>query len=471
MSNVTEQLIDFVEGVTFDQLPSPIVTKTKQMLLDSVGCALAGQLVDRGKIAIEYAHEAGGIARASIIGDGKTSYALASFVNGELINALDYDALGPMVGHVAPYVIPTCLAMAERSNASGKEFITALALSLEIGGRLRLALGKLRILKNEPPYWEYAPFYTYSSNVFGAIAGAAKLIKLDRVRLANAFGIGGASTAVAAGAKWEHTPGPGLMTKYNAWSGWLSQLATVAALFAEKGFTGDTSILDGDDGFWRMMGSPSFDVEVLLNDLGKVWDWDTLKVKRYPVCGANHSGVAAITNLIKQHDIKPEEIEEITVIGDPFLMTANRAGDEIAGFQDTQFRSSYIFALACYYGDKPGPEWQLPSTFNDSRIRELMKKVRIAVHPQADEIIGDNLKAIGPTHLKTSAVEIRARGGKWVAEDTSAAPMTAEEVEEKFRHNASFSWLRSEKIDQIVETVDKLEQIDYIDLLTELVVV
>ena len=157
-SNVTGRLVDFVEEVTFDQLPTSIVAKSKQLLLDSLGCGLAGQLVDRGKIALEYAHETAAAPQASIIGDCKTSYALASFVNGELINALDFDVLGPMVGHVVPYVLPTCLAMAERSDASGKDFITALALSLEIGGRLRSALGKLRVLKDEPPGWEHAPF-------------------------------------------------------------------------------------------------------------------------------------------------------------------------------------------------------------------------------------------------------------------------------------------------------------------------
>jgi len=63
----------------------------------------------------------------------------AAFANGELINALDFDAILPP-GHVSPYVIPGALAIAESTGAPGTDLITALALSHEMSYRIGKAM-------------------------------------------------------------------------------------------------------------------------------------------------------------------------------------------------------------------------------------------------------------------------------------------------------------------------------------------
>jgi hypothetical protein len=68
------------------------------------------------------------------------------------------------------------------------------------------------------------------------------------------------------------------------------------------------------------------------------------------------------------------------IIGcEPFMLTPNRAGKEVSSFVDTQFLHVYVAAVAAYHGDKAGPFWQLPSTYNDPRIKELMKKVKLVL--------------------------------------------------------------------------------------------
>jgi len=238
VERVTEKLANFTVRVEFDDLPREVVAKVKQVLLDSVGCALGSYITDRARLAIEFAEERGGNPQASIIGGHRTSYDLAAFVNGELINALDYDVLKPLTGHVFPYVAPPCLAIAERVHASGKELILALALAQEIGGRVASSIAQIKVLKDEPPYYEEHPRFSYSSTVFGGAAGAGNLLRFDVNKMTNAFGIVGASCPVPAGSKWETITGPAVMVKYNAWAGWVAQLATVAALMAEKALPG-----------------------------------------------------------------------------------------------------------------------------------------------------------------------------------------------------------------------------------------
>ena len=464
-------------GARFDDLPEEDIDKTKLVLLDSIGCALGSYAVDKTRLVNEFTRERGGHPQAAVIGSHRTSYDLAAFVNGELINTLDYDILGPLAGHVCPYVIPPCLAIAERVHASGNELILALALALEIGGRITSSLGQHKILKDEPPYYEDNERFTYGHAVFGGVAGAAKLLGFDARSTINAFGIAGASTVVPALMKWEKTGGPSPMLKYNAWAGWVAQLAVVAVLLAEKGFTGDTTILDGEWGFPKIVAAPLFNVDSLLGGLGKVWHVNEVNFKKYPVCRLNHAGIEGMKMIMQEHGISPEEIEAIVVKGDPLLQTPNRLNTDIESFLDIQFSDAYIFAVAAYYGKSPGPGWQTPDIFNDPRIRALSGKVKVETHPQAEELEISKIKSGKLPVFTDTVVEITAKGGRKYTIDvpapkgTPANPMTETELADKFRTNASYSMVTGDRVEDIIRIVLELEKLDDITALTRLLAV
>ena len=474
MESVTEKLANFVVGTKFDDLPREVVDKVKQVLLDSVGCALGGYITDRGRLAIEFAVERGGNPQASIIGGHRTSYDLAAFVNGELINALDYDVIGPCTGHVYPYVAPPCLAIAERVHASGKELILALALAQEIGGRVASSLIQHRVLKDEPPYYEEYPRFSFSTTLLGGVAGAGRLFEFDAYKMRNALGIAGASCPVPGGQKWETITGPAIMVKYNAWAGWCSQLATVATLLAEKRFTGDTTILDGERGFWVLVGSPFFKPENLLGGLGKVWHILDSALKLYPTCQINQAGIQAIHKIIREHNIKPGEIEGILVKGDPLYLTPNRTGMKVTNFGDMQFLNAYIFAAAILYDDIAGPAWQMPSVFDRPELKVLAKKVKVELHPRTSEVLAKAIKTgIGRPFILNVVVEITARGEKFTAEEVAPKgdptnPVTEDEILAKFRNNASFSMLPSSRVELVIKMISQLEEVDDITELTKL---
>jgi len=473
---VTRAVVESYMKARFEDLPEEDVYKIKLVLLDSIGCALGSYIVDRSRLAIELVKEFGGHPQAVVIGSHRSSYALASFANGELINALDYDIIGPLTGHVCPYVIPSCLAMAERVNASGKDLILALALAHEIGGRVISSLAQHKILIDEPPYYEDTERFTYSNSIFGGVAGACKLLKLDEQKTLNAFGIAGASTPVPAGIKWEHISGPSIMVKYNAWSGWVAQLATVAALLAEKGLTGDTNILDGEWGFWKIVGSPFFNLDNLLKGLGSVWHIKEIDFKPYPVCRLNHAGIEAISSIVQEHGIKPEEIKEIVVKGDPYLKTPNRMTTKVKSFVDMQFSNINIFAAAACYGNNPSPAWMMPATFNDPRIKSLSKKVRIDKHPRSEELITSKIKAGKLPIFWNTIVEITTKGGRKFSKEitapkgTPANPMTEVEIVKKFRTNASYSVIPGSRVEEIIQIIKALEKLDDIAELSKLLV-
>jgi len=465
MGNITEQLANVVTKINLDDLPQDVIKGVKWILLDSIGCALGASQTDKAKITLELVKEFGGNPQASIIGGHRTSYALAAFANAELINALDYDYIGPLAGHVCPYVTPSCLSIGERQNSSGEDLIVALAVGHEVGGRMVNSLVQQSMPKNEPPYYQESLSYSFSHSVFGGVAGAGKLLRFDVKRMLNAFGIAGMSTAVPASMKWSHRSGPAIMLKYGAWPGWISQLATTAALVAEKGFTGDTTVLDGKWGYWQMVGSPFFKVDNLLKGLGEVWHVTRGAFKPYPCCRCNHAGIDGICNLMQQHGIKPGDIEEIVVKGDLWLQQPHRMGRELKSPLDVQFANRYIFALAPYFGLRPSPSWGTLEVYGLSEIKAMSEKVKIELHPQTDEIIAGKVKAgQSPTFGKT-IVELTAKGRKFVTEVEGPRgdpdnPLSESELLEKFRHNASYSFLEEEKVEKVIEAILDLDKLD-----------
>ena len=112
--NVTKQLSESVVNTVYEDLSQEAIETVKLTVLDSIGCALGGYITDRARIVLEMIEEFGGTDQATLIGSHRTSCPLAAFGNSELMNALDYDYIGPISAHVAPYVAPPCLALAER---------------------------------------------------------------------------------------------------------------------------------------------------------------------------------------------------------------------------------------------------------------------------------------------------------------------------------------------------------------------
>ena len=118
MDSLSQDIAKFIVETRFEDLPEDVVHEAKRSFLDAIGCAIAGIATEKGKISVALARRLGGPPESSIIGIGdKVSCCNAAFANGELINALDYDALP----HVQPFVIPPALAAAESVGASGPQ--------------------------------------------------------------------------------------------------------------------------------------------------------------------------------------------------------------------------------------------------------------------------------------------------------------------------------------------------------------
>lgn len=140
MQWVTEQLTKFIIEVSYDDLLQNGKQKVKNTLIDSIGCGLGRYITDKASIVIGFVRKMGGNSQATIIDGSRTSASNAAFANGELINALDPDCIGPLTSQVIPYVLPSCFAAAEINHSSEKEIILATAIVAEMGERIEVLL-------------------------------------------------------------------------------------------------------------------------------------------------------------------------------------------------------------------------------------------------------------------------------------------------------------------------------------------
>ena len=178
MRKISEDLVKFIVETEYKDLPAEVIHEAKRSLLDALGCAIAGIATDKGKIAASLAKRLGGPQESAIIGIGdRVSCSNAAMANGELINGLDFDA----ISHIHPFAIPPALAMAETTKASGRDLILSTVLAQEVAKRFTMALSNMLAKLTEEAK---TPDVFGNSNecIFGATAGAGKVLKLRRRR-------------------------------------------------------------------------------------------------------------------------------------------------------------------------------------------------------------------------------------------------------------------------------------------------
>ena len=467
MATLVENMVDFGVKLNFERLPAEVAHEMKRTLLDSIGCALGGLSIEKGEQAAQLARDMGGPPEARVIGTGDRVSAFAAvFANGELINALDYDAIISPPGHVQPYVIPVPLALAEKEGASGKSLVCALAAAHEVSARFGRAMADARDVGPDGKI-SFPSVTGYSSTVFGGALAAGMILGLDTEKMAYALGIAGHIAPAQSMTKWAKTLPP-TSDKYLL-AGWICQAELLAVLLAEHGYTGDIEVLEGDYGFWRYMGSARWTPE-FFDSLGEEW-WipRTTVYKPFPCCGMTQTVLDCLYHIVEENQLQPEEIERVDTYLDPhgavLPMWQNK---EVASALEAQMSVPYAVSLAVHHV-KIGPEWQDLDTINDKRIISFMDKVSAAPHPEYEKmILEDPASRVGKVDVvargRIFSEERRYRIGSPATEETR---MTDGELVDKFKRNAA-RVLPSEKIEKLSDMILRLEDIDNVSYLARM---
>ena len=472
---VARELASFVVKSGFTDLPEQIVCEMKRVLLDSIGCAIGGLMTERGKIVVKLARRLGGPQEATVIAtNDKVSCANAALANGELTNALEFDALSRAGRHDAPIIIPAALALAESVHASGEDLILAIALGLEISGRLKLAVGGISTPIAEGPEKgkiRWPRVHGFSVITLGAAASAGKILTLNQKEMANALGLAGCLCPPSIVRKWMETT-PITMSKYGP-CGWAAHVGVISALLAGAGYTADTGLFNSEFGFWTYTGKAKgeWNMEPVLEGLGAKWHCHQICYKQYPCGDCLISLPEMLLQIMEENHLQPDDIERIKAQPHPVAQFTAWRENALTTPDDYCFNARYL--LACAAQKIEPTYWHDPNIQRNPKIQEFLQRVEFAI------IIDE--KDFGLARLEDSSawqmrIEVVAkgksfrkkasyvRGASWLPEEFR---ITDDELIKKFGDNAS-RVLPSDKVNKVTRAILGIEKMKNVNELMKM---
>ena len=460
--NYTTTLADYAVKLRYEDLPQEVVEQVKQLTLHVLGVSLAGCQTKQGKDAIALAKDMGGEKKEStIVGDGsKVSCVQAAFANGTLADVLDWEDTS-WTGHPSAGVIPAALAVGERVKASGRDYITAVVAGYEVYQRIAMAV------QSTGEFRRKVGFGLTSWQIFASAIPAAKLLRLDEDKMAQAIGIAGALSPIVS-----RKINPDSRTDvYHYQYGSTSRDGIVSALIAKRGTYIPYDMLDGDTGYWVSV-SDKCDWDWMTKGLGKDYLIMEILFKRWPVNAWVQQYLDIVDAIMKEEKVRADDVAEIIVSPSLTQMSTRmiHRPEGYLGLVDAEFSIPYCLA-AMLLDPEPGPNWFADEKLKDPKILKLASKVRatgLELSPW------ETFKMWREGKFPEASVEIITNDGGHLSKTTHFPKghpknrFTYDEHRDHFRRAASFT-LKPDKIEAAMEKILKLEEVADVSEVIELV--
>ena len=420
----TKELCEYLTGLEYDHLPSEVVIKAKDCLLDYIGYTSYGYDERPAQILGAALRDMGGREECTVIGQSWRLPAMnAAFLNGAMGHMTELDDTHRGTGsHPGDSILPAAIAVAEREGASGKELITAIVAGYEADIRVGEAV--------MPSHYAKGWHISGTINTFGAAVAAGKLLKLDSMGLAQAIGI---ASGQAAG-NFAHVQERGMMKDFNP--GRAAANGVFSAFLAQKGFTGSTMALEHPKGFCALY-SDTVHLDRLTAGFGGPFKILEVGHKPYPGCRHIHPSRDALLSILEEHGpIHLDEVRKITArllsiiaadIDDPSPWTDGK------GIYGPAFSAQFNLALAFLEGEKGLRRWLIDNTYalekeEDSRLKRLMGKIEVVPDEELTKSWSAKWSSILTLETTRGTFTKRVDYPKGEPEN----PLTRQELEEKF---------------------------------------
>jgi 2-methylcitrate dehydratase PrpD len=356
-------LAEFCARLRWDELDDAVRQRTRELLLDLIGVALAGSRQPSSPPAAEAAIRLGGSGMANVIGTRRMTDAVwAALANGTAAHAVELDDVTTESSlHPGVAVIPAALALAQELDAAPSTLMEAIVAGYEVTMRVGNALN---------PASAYARGFhpTGVAGIFGASMAASHLLGLPVEQRVTALGIAG----TMASGSLEYLSDGAWTKRLNA--GWAGHAGITAALLAQAGFNGPRSVFEGRLGVLHAYSDDPYR-DRLLADLGQPLQVMRVSIKPYACCRYNHGLIDCMLSLRSSVSVDDVVGLRLGVLSGGALLVADPIEQKRAprGVVDAQFSAPYAAALALLYG-AGGMEAYTPERLADPRVRALMAR-------------------------------------------------------------------------------------------------
>ena len=414
---ITAKMSRWAESLEYKQLSQEAVYQAKRFLLDSVGCALGGYQQHDVVMALAVLNEIAGRGPATVIGTGKKlDVVSASLANALMIRCMDYNDIYWKQDPSHPSdIFPAAMACCERAKSDGKELIVGFVLGHEF--EMRLCEAAFPGIRERG--WHHATLTAFVSPI---VAGRA--LRLPWEQIQHAIGIS-ASRHCTMGAV---TAGKLTMMK-NTVDPMATQSGVLAALLAEKGYSGPEHVIDGKEGLAHCYG-PEWKLELLIDGLGDSWRITQCGMKFFPTEALTHAPISAVLDLVKTHNLLPDNVAKIQI------RSLARAADILSDPSKYDPRTKetadhslpYVIAAALADRQVTPAQFEMKKIM-DPTIRAQLKKVEVVADPEIEKVF---------PALQRVIVNITTNGGRNFSKQLDYPkgdprnPLSDAEIEEKF---------------------------------------
>lgn len=436
MTTCIEQFCDW--AVQFDvesQLDGAGINKIRLLLLDAVGCGLAGSRTLWPEVIRQFFSEWDHASGALLWGTSQRAHPLnATIANSTAVHGLEFDDCHELGLHLGSVLAPVALALGDVADAGAHEVLNAISVGAAAMIWLRTAMGHKAIVNG----WNGTG---YTATV-GAAACAGKLLKLDAEALASALAISAIELGGLQGAQF------GLSKRYI--TARPAQGGIMAAFLAGRGLKGFSGIFESPNGglFSALPHDGTIkEVEQRFRSLVGTQSWVAgIGFKPYPASRGQHTALDLITQLVHDGTIGTSDIRSVEIGLHGMNMRYRRelfAHELGSALHDPHFSVALVLLDGSVgVGDLTEEHVQ------SQRVQDMMKRVSLF---EDSELTGFGPDARWGASIKVQATDgsVITRGPKIFPHGSSAEPMTSDELTAKFRTN-SVGVLSADQIEAIV---------------------
>lgn len=462
-SRITEEIANFVVNAKYEDFSSDIQRIARRCIIDGIGVILAGSTEPCVQITRDYVLSLEGKRECTIMGKGKNKAPahLAALVNGTAGHAMDWDdtALSTtpdraLLLHPTIPLLVAGLAIGEKFDRSGREFLTSFIIGFEIECKIADAI--------YPEHWERGFHSSKTCGIFGATIAAAKLMDLSADQVRNAIG---AAASMASGIMANF----GTMVK-PLHAGQAAENGIVAAQLAHRGFEAHPEVLEGPKGFFYAFAG-GFDPGKICGKLGRPFSMINpgVSVKPYPCGVVGHPAIDAMLALVTENNIKPDDVDHIKVATGSNVLGPKGPLHYKKAQTGLQAKFCVPFQMASMIIHHKAGVTEFTDEFvQRPDVQDMMDRVEALVDPEIDALGRDKIVSVIKVFLKDGRIfqgrsSEHYRGGP-------RTPLTREELLGKF-NDATQLILAPDQARKIIENIESLEMLNSICKVVEMITV
>lgn len=377
----TGRLANWINEITLQDVPLPIQTRAKYIILDGIACLIVGAHLPGSEVAARaiFDMEAPGTCTVFGWGGRKLSPLQAALLNSTFIQGFELDdwhSEAPL--HSNSLILPALLAAAEhdfssefstRKVPSGSDLLLASIVGFEVGPRVGLGLHGAHVLSMG---W-------HSGAIFGPSAAAAssgKLLGLAPGQIEDALGIACTQAGGLMSAQFESDV-------KRMQHGFAARNGLFGTLLARANYTGIKRVYEQEYGgflacFSRGNGrEPTYLPEEVAKDLGTTWKTEGIRLKAYSAMAGTHCTVDCVRDLQARYPVQMKDFKSISKItiemGEAMFHHGGWVAERPLKAIGAQMNNAYIAATQIV-DEAVSPVQFKPSSLDRDELWDLVSK-------------------------------------------------------------------------------------------------